>query len=125
MFCAMMIDGTYFRDQQVVVAIGLTLQRHKVVLGLHQGASENAIVVKHLLDDKAQRGVAFDVPRLYVLDGGKGLHAASVRSAGKCAIIQRCQVHKIRNVVGHLTEEYQSPVRCKNRTFLRKRENGS
>jgi transposase-like protein len=114
-FCAMMIDGTYFRDQQVVVAIGLTLQGHKVVLGLHQGATENAIVVRHLLDDIAQRGVAFDVPRLYVLDGGKGLHAAVRKIAGKCAIIQRCQVHKIRNVVGHLTEEYQSPVRCKMR----------
>lgn len=112
-FCAMMIDGTYFRDQQVVVAIGLTLQGHKVVLGLHQGATENATVVKHLLDDIAQRGVAIDVPRLYVLDGGKGLHAAVRKAAGKCGVIQRCQIHKTRNVVDHLTEEYQSNVRCK------------
>lgn len=52
-FCAMMIDGTCFHDQQVVVAIGLTLQGHKVVLGLHQGATENTTVVKHLLDDIA------------------------------------------------------------------------
>jgi putative transposase len=114
-FCAMMIDGTYFRNQQIVVAIGLTLQGHKVVLGLHQGATENATVVKHLLDDIAQRGVAFDVPRLYVLDGGKGLHAAIRKVAGKCGVIQRCQIHKIRNVVNHLTEEYQSAVRCKMR----------
>jgi putative transposase len=112
-FCAMLIDGTYFRDQQVVVAIGLTLQGHKVVLGLHQGATENATVVKHLLDGIAERGVAFDVPRLYILDGGKGLHAAVRKIAGKCGVIQRCQIHKMRNVVDHLTEEYQSPVRCK------------
>ena len=111
--CAMMIDGTYFRDQQVVVAIGLTLQGHKVVLGLHQGATENATVVKHLLDDIAHRGVAFDVPRLYVVDGGKGLHAAVRKAAGKCGVIQRCQIHKLRNVVGHLTEEYQAAIRCK------------
>jgi putative transposase len=114
-FCAMMIDGTCYQDQQVVVAIGLTLEGHKVVLGLHQGATENATVVKHLLDDIAQRGVDFQVPRLYVLDGGKALHAAVRKVAGKCAVIQRCQVHKIRNVVDHLTEEYQMNVRCKMR----------
>jgi len=113
--CAMMIDGTCFEDQQVVVAIGLTLQGHKVVLGLHQGATENATVVKHLLDDIAQRGVDFEVPRLYVLDGGKALYTAVRKTAGKCAVIQRCQVHKIRNVVDHLPEEYQMDIRCKMR----------
>lgn len=114
-FCAMMIDGTCLEDQQVVVAIGLNLQGHKVVLGLHQGATENATVVKHLLDDLAQRGVDFEVPRLYVLDGGKALHAAVRKKAGRSAIIQRCQVHKIRNVVDHLTEEYQMDIRSKMR----------
>jgi len=114
-FCAMMIDGTCFEDQDVVVAIGLTLQGHKKILGLHQGATENTTVVKHLLDDIGRRGVAFDVPRLYVLDGGKALHAGVHKVAGKCAQIQRCQVHKIRNVVEHLTEDYQADVRCKMR----------
>lgn len=114
-FCALMIDGTYFEDQAVIVALGLTLQGHKVILGLHQGATENATVVKHLLEDIRNRGVDFDVPRLYVLDGGKALHAAVRKMAGKCALVQRCQEHKIRNVVGHLTEEYQTTVRCKMR----------
>lgn len=112
-FCAMMIDATCFEDQRLVVAIGLTLQGHKVVLGLHQGATENATVVKHLLGDIANRGVDFEVPRLYVLDGGKALAAAVRKLAGPCAVIQRCQVHKIRNVVDHLTEQYQSHVRSK------------
>ena len=114
-FCAMLIDGTCFEDQDVVVAIGLTLQGHKVVLGLHQGATENTTLVKHLLENLQQRGVDFEVPRVYVLDGGKGLHAAVRKMAGKCAVIQRCQEHKIRNVVGHLTEEYQMDIRCKMR----------
>jgi transposase-like protein len=114
-FCAMMIDGTCFEDQQVVVAIGLTLQGHKKVLGLHQGATENATVVKHLLEDIRGRGVDFDVPRLYVLDGGKALSAAVRKVAGKCGLIQRCQVHKIRNVVDHLTEDYKMATRCKMR----------
>jgi len=121
-FCAMTIDGTRFEDQEVVVAIGLTLHGHKKVLGLHQGATENATVVKHLLDDIGRRGVEFDVPRLYVLDGGKALHAAVRRVAGKCALIQRCQVHKIRNVVDHLTEDHQMATRCKMRNAYGMRE---
>ena len=112
-FCAMTIDATCFEDQRLVVAIGLTLQGQKVVLGIQQGATENATVVKHLLADIARRGVDFEVPRLYVLDGGKALHAAVHRLAGSCAVIQRCQVHKTRNVVDHITEEYQYQVRAK------------
>lgn len=111
--CAMTIDGTCFADQDIVAAIGLTLQGRKVVLGIHQGATENSTVVKTLLEDIQRRGVDFDVPRLYVLDGGKGLHAAVRRMAGSCGLIQRCQVHKIRNVARHLTEEYQSAIRYK------------
>lgn len=112
-FCAMMIDGTCFHDQQVIAAIGLTLQGHKIVLGVHQGATENATVVQHLLRNIEQRGVAFDVPRLYVLDGGKALHTAVRKVAGKCALLQRCQVHKLRNVVDHLTEEFKMPIGSK------------
>jgi len=111
--CAMLIDGTCFEKQQLVVALGITLQGYKVVLGLEQGATENTAVVKHLLDEIGQRGVDFEVPRLYVLDGGKALHAAVKKVAGQCALIQRCQVHKIRNVVDHLSEEYQGNARSK------------
>lgn len=114
-FCAMMIDGICFEDQEIVAAIGFTLEGHKMVLGIHQGATENATVVKHLLQDIHDRGVSFDVPRLYVLDGGKALHSVIRKMAGNCGIIQRCQEHKIRNVVDHLTEQYQSIIRCKMR----------
>lgn len=110
---AMLLDGTCYEDQQLVVALGVTLQGHKLVLGLEQGATENTTVVKHLLDDMGRRGMDFEVPRLYVLDGGKALHAAIRKVAGNYALIQRCQVHKTRNVVGHLSEEYQSNVRSK------------
>jgi putative transposase len=113
--CAIMIDGICFEDQEVVVALGITLQGRKTILGLHQGATENVTVVRHLLEGLRERGVDFDVPRLYVLDGGKALSAAVKKVAGKCAVVQRCQEHKIRNVVGHLTEEYQTDVRCKMR----------
>jgi transposase-like protein len=112
-FCAMAMDGTCFEEQDVIVALGITVHGHKLVLGLRQGVTENATVVKQLLSDLANRGVDFEIPRLYILDGGKGLHAAVRHAAGKAAVIQRCQVHKIRNVVSHLTEEYQSHVRQK------------
>jgi transposase-like protein len=73
---AMLLDGTCYENQQLVVALGITLQGHKLVLGLEQGATENTTVVKHLLDDIGRRGVDFEMPRLYVMDGGKALHAA-------------------------------------------------
>ena len=112
-FCAVLIDGTPFADQQLIVSIGITLQGHKVLLGLRQGATENATVVKQLIEDLRDRGVDFEVPRLYLLDGGKGLHAAVQRCAGKSAFIQRCQVHKIRNVIDHLAEEHRTYARLK------------
>src|SRR5205823_2823880 len=57
--------------------------------------------------------VGFSTPRLYVLDGGKALHAAVRRHAGEAAFIQRCQIHKKRNVVDHLPEEHKAAVRRK------------
>lgn len=111
--CAMMIDGTPFGDQQLITVIGLTVHGQKVVLGLRQGATENSTVVKQLLEDLRDRGVDFEVPRLYVLDGGKALFAGVKHLAGKAAIVQRCQIHKIRNVIGHLTEEHHGHVRQK------------
>jgi transposase-like protein len=114
-FCALLIDGTPFADQQLIVSIGITLQGHKVVLGLRQGATENATVVKQLLEDLRSRGVDFEVPRLYLLDGGKALHTAVKHLAGKSAFIQRCQIHKIRNVVEHLAEQHQTYVRLRMR----------
>lgn len=111
--CAMMIDGTPFGDQQLITAIGLTVHGHKLVLGLRQGATENTTVVKQLLDDLGERGVDFEVPRLYVLDGGKALFAGVRRTAAPAAVVQRCQVHKIRNVIDHLPEEHHGHVRQK------------
>jgi transposase-like protein len=109
--CAMIIDGTPFGDQQLITVMGITVHGQKVVLGLRQGATENATVVKQLMADLQERGVDFEVPRLYILDGGKALFAGVRHAAGKAAIVQRCQVHKVRNVVGHLTEEHQGHVR--------------
>lgn len=111
--CALLIDGTPFRDRQMVVALGIGCDGRKTVLGLREGATENATVVGALLSDLLARGLDFSTPRLYVLDGGKALHTAVRRHAGESAFLQRCQVHKKRNVVDHLPEEHKADVRRK------------
>ena len=109
-FCALLIDATPFEGQQMVVALGIGQDGRKVILGIRQGATENATVVGELLGDLMNRGFDFTAPRLYVLDGGKALHAAVRKYAGESAAIQRCQVHKRRNVLDHLADEPKPAV---------------
>src|SRR5262249_31068094 len=108
--CALLIDATPFAGQQMVVALGINQDGRKTILGIRQGATENATVVGELLSDLVNRGLDFREPRLYVLDGGKALHAAVKKHAGEAAPIQRCQVHKRRNVLDHLTDEHKPAV---------------
>jgi len=111
--CAVLIDGTPFKDRMMIVALGVGCDGRKAVLGLREGATENAAVVGELLSDLLTRGLDFSTPRLYILDGGKALAAAVRRHAGEAAFIQRCQVHKKRNVLEHLPEEHKAGVRRK------------
>ena len=108
--CALLIDATPFAGQQMVVALGIEEDGRKTILGIRQGATENATVVGELLGDLVERGLDFSEPRLYVLDGGKALTAAVKKHAGESAAIQRCQVHKRRNVLDHLTDEQKPAV---------------
>ena len=109
-WCVLLIDATPFEGQQMIAALGIGQDGRKTILGLRQGATENATVVGELLGDLANRGLDFSAPRLYVLDGGKALHAAVKNYAGESAPIQRCQVHKRRNVLDHLTEQQKPGV---------------
>src|SRR6201982_45217 len=108
--CALLIDATPFEGQQMVAALGIGQDGRKTILGIRQGATENATVVGELLGELANRGLDFSEPRLYVLDGGKALHAAVKKYAGESAPIQRCQVHKRRNVLDYLTDEQKPQV---------------
>lgn len=105
--CAVMIDGISFDGETFVVALGIGSDGRKTILGLRQGASENAAVANELCADLEQRGLDFQQARLYVLDGAKALAAAVKKRAGEAAFFQRCQLHKRRNVLGHLPEEHQ------------------
>jgi transposase-like protein len=108
--CALVIDATPFEGQQMVAALGIAQDGQKTILGIRQGATENATVVGELLGDLVNRGLDFTEPRLYILDGGKALTAALKKYAGESATIQRCQVHKRRNVLDHLTDDQKPTV---------------
>ena len=111
--CAILIDGTPFKGRQMIAAVGVGIDGIKTVLGLREGATENATVVRELLEELARRGLDFTTPRLYVLDGAKALSAAVKRHSGEAALIQRCQVHKRRNVLDQLPDEYQPGIERK------------
>jgi putative transposase len=108
--CALLIDATPFAGQQMVAALGIGEDGRKTILGIRQGATENATVVGELLGDLLERGLDFSESRLYVLDGGKALTCAVKKHAGESAPVQRCQVHKRRNVLDHLTDEQKPAV---------------
>jgi len=104
---ALMIDGTDYAGEYVIAALGVDDTGGKHVLGLVQGATENATVVQHLLDDLVERGLNTQDRMLIVLDGGKALRKAVRRTFGDRCPVQRCQLHKRRNVIGHLPKDYQ------------------
>lgn len=111
----MVIDGTIFKGQNLVVAIGIDASGHKLVLGLRQGATENAAVVGALLGELMERGLDFTAPRLNIVDGSKAIRAAIRNYAGDAAFVQRCQVHKIRNVVEHVPEAGRAALKYRMR----------
>ncbi len=104
------IDGQHHGGHQVISAVGVDAEGAKHVLGVTEGATENAVVVKGLLEDLVERGVSPDRRRLFVIDGSKALRKAIEDVYGKRNPVQRCRAHKLRNVVGHLPEELQGQV---------------
>jgi len=105
---ALLIDGIHVGKQVLVVALGIETSGGKHVLGLWQGATENTTVVKELLEDLLARGLAPERRYLFVIDGAKALRAGIERVFGERAEVQRCQIHKRRNVKDHLPKNAQS-----------------
>lgn len=119
---AIVIDGTIFQGEHLIVALGVERTGRKLVLGLRQGAVENKTVVEGLLGELAERGVDFNQPRLYLVDGSKAIRSAIVNYAGEAAFIQRCQVHKIRNVCEHVPIALRPTVKFKMRMAYLQRD---
>jgi transposase-like protein len=106
-----MIDGLFLRDHCILIALGVASDGAKHVLGLREGSTENAAVARAMLSDLLDRGLCAERPILFVIDGGKALRKAIGDLFGTRAVVQRCQVHKRRNVLDHLPESMQSSVR--------------
>jgi putative transposase len=110
---ALLMDGKTFADDQLVIALGVTVRGEKRVLGLVQTATENQRVCAAFLRELVERGVAVADGLLVVLDGAKGLRAAVAEVFGTVAQVQRCQWHKRENVVRHLPPGIQATWRRK------------
>jgi len=106
-----MIDGIHFRDRVILLALGIDAQGNKHVLGLREGSTEATRVVASLLSELIDRGLDAQRMRLWVIDGGKALRKAITQTFGACALVQRCQEHKRRNVLEHLPEDMHSSVK--------------
>ena len=101
---AMFIDGIEFAGHSVLIALGVTIDGTKTPLGIWAGSTENTTVVTELLSNLVTRGLRVEHSMLFVIDGGKAIRKALRDVFGDRAIVQRCQVHKARNVRDHLPE---------------------
>ncbi len=113
------VDGMRFGDHVMIGAVGVDVDGHKHVLAIREGATENATVVKELLEDLVTRGVNPDSKRLFVIDGSKALRTAIHAVFGNQHPVQRCRAHKLRNVMDHLPEDQKDQVKSAMRAAWR------
>ncbi len=106
------IDGIVFSGHHVIVAIGVDSEGYKHVLGLRDGASENATVCTALLEDLVERGVTSDRRRLFVIDGSKALRKAIDAVFGQENPVQRCRNHKRKNVLDYVPDSMKDTVKA-------------
>jgi putative transposase len=109
---AIWIDGIQLGSYHVICAVGVDAEGHKHVLGLREGATENAVVATALLEDLVQRGLDPKRRRLFVIDGSKALRKAIDLIFGDKTPVQRCRNHKLRNVLGHLPEDQRDQAKA-------------
>lgn len=109
---ALLIDGIEFHEHVVLVVLGIDESGGKHVLAFREGSTENATLCREMLAGVVDRGVPADRSLLVVIDGGKGLRKAVTDVFGQYALVQRCQVHKKRNVLDHLPDEMRSQTRA-------------
>lgn len=106
-----MIDGVDFCGATMVVVLGIQTDGLKQVLGFREGATENAEVCKMLLEELCERGLSRQDPTLFVIDGSKALRKSILDIWGRYAVIQRCQLHKKRNVQAHVPKRHWDEIR--------------
>jgi putative transposase len=118
---AIFIDGIHFGEHVILLALGVDEEGKKHVIGMREGATENTEVCRSMIANMVERGLSTERSVLFVIDGGKGLRAAIRDTFGARGIVQRCQVHKTRNVLSHLPEKKHNEVSKQMRQAYRSR----
>ena len=113
------LDGIQMGSHHVLAAVGVDSDGKKHVLGVREGASENAEVTSALLEDLVERGLDPGRRRLFVIDGSKALRKAIEKVFGQRHPIQRCRNHKLRNVLGHLPKDQHPQVKAAFRAAMK------
>lgn len=109
----LMVDGVDFAHQTCVVAMVITTDGTKVPVGVRHGDTENSTLVTAMLGDLVERGLDYSGGLLVVIDGAKALAAAVSNVFGEHALVARCQIHKLRNVEGHLPKKERTQARAR------------
>jgi putative transposase len=110
---AIFIDGKFFADNEMVIALGVTVSGEKVVLGFIETSTENHTICKDFLNGLKARGLKLDQEILFVIDGGKGIYKGIREVMGDNALIARCQWHKRENILDYLPKEKRDIYRKK------------
>jgi transposase-like protein len=108
----LLLDGVHVGEHCLIVALGIAADGEKHALGLWEGSTENAAVCQSLLSNLQSRGLRTDRSLLVILDGSKALRKAVRDTFGEVALVQRCQIHKLRNVLDHLPERQRPWVKA-------------
>lgn len=111
-FPVIMLDGTHLGEHMLVVALGLDTTGKKHVLGVVEGTTESEGVCVGLMRSLIDRGLVVERARLFVIDGGKGIRKAIREVFGQWALVQRCRVHKRRNVRDHVPDQKWSWIKA-------------
>jgi len=108
---ALFLDGKSFADQEMIIALGVTIDGHKIPLGFVQAVSENERVCRQFIDSLIDRGLQYHQGLLCLIDGSKGLYSALRKALDGYVAIQRCQWHKRENVIAYLPKGEQEDVK--------------
>jgi transposase-like protein len=110
---AVFVDGKSFAEDGIIIAVGITLEGKKTVLGFIQSAAESGSVLKDFFDRLLERGLAFEEGLFFIVDGSKGILKAIHEVFKGYAVIQRCQWHKRENVLSYLPKSLQGEFTAK------------
>ena len=121
-FIAIVMDGKSFGEDGIIMAVGITIEGKKALLGLIQSGTENHTVCRDFLQQLIARGLRYEQGLLCVIDGAKGFRKAITEVFGVHGIVQRCQWHKRENIVEYLPKKVQKEFRKKLQTAYEKED---